>query len=643
MSSGLKILFCASVSACAFFPSGLAFAATMGSLAPHDPPANGQAIEQWVADPRTKCVATDPSYIPDDSISWQGSCRKDGVIFGAGTLTFLNNGQVVETITGTFADGFVRLGSVTATWSDGTKYQGNQLDGMFHGVGKFVSSKGQTLDGEWRMGAFLSGKASVVWPNGDRYDGDWKNAKPDGTGVEVWADGRRYEGQWRDGVPAGDVQTSGAQDSSAASAPVAQDTAANVAPQPPSQTTPAAPQNMVKVASLVVSPASAPVVAANVTKTAAVENSGNATPNPALPLRSVLGSQLAAVDGATLELGLTGKGFERTLVLPNGNSQALQFTFANGSVGTVADGQKAVGVFRARPDEIDIDYADGTTETISDGNGGGLVDRAHSVDGHAMCTAWYPQEHVFSQSEKQAAVQEYASRLGVTVGAPSRKQHAHDVSPACGGAFVASGSQKAAGADESDAATAGNSPPRATAEHAQLDAHPSEQSKPSTESAPVAVPSSAVHLVDASNAPALAPPRLEKASFTPDQPLQGSTGLRATSPAPSPQPGASDCLSVESNGEYWGFQNSCSKSVQFAYCEMGGDNPLVSCKHTTVAGSVAADSFSALVSDRSLTEKNVNHEFRWMACDGGAGEVVPHLDKVDPPSGRCERAVAPAE
>ena len=91
-----------------------------------------------------------------------------------------------------------------------------------------------------------------------------------------------------------------------------------------------------------------PPVASPATRTAAVEKSGNNAPNPALPLRSLLGTELVDVDGATLELGLTDEGFERTLVLPNGNSQKIAFSFANGPVGTVSDGDKAIGVFRAR-------------------------------------------------------------------------------------------------------------------------------------------------------------------------------------------------------------------------------------------------------------------------------------------------------
>lgn len=639
MRLGLKSWIYAGGTVCVLVLPRLAFAVTMGSLAPHDPPANGQANEQWVADPHNKCIAADPNYRPDDSISWQGQCRRDGVIYGAGTLTFYNAGQAVETISGTFNDGLLQRGHVTATWwSDGTKYDGSQLAGLFNGTGKFVSPKGNTFDGEWKMGVFQTGKASVVWANGDRYDGEWKNGKADGQGAEVWADGRRYEGQWRDGAPlGGDVPANANDSASAATGPAALAVSAGAAAQQPTQGASLLQPVSAKPAGSVALGVPTAAVAAAMIRTGAAPANGNATPNSALPLRSMLGSELAAIDGATLELGLTGNGFERTLVLPNGNSQEIEFAFANGPLGTVFDGGTEIGVFRAKPDEVDIDYADGTTETIGNGSGG-LIDRAQGADGHTMCTAWYPQGHVFSQSEKQAALQVYATRLGLPVSAPTKKQHAQTANPACGGAFIASGNQqKAASApmQDSGAARALAAPP-VPAQRAQAAAGAPQQRSAALDTGAVTVPTSAVHLIDDPSAPA----RFESASFAPGQPLQATNGAGAAAIAPTPQPGASDCLTVASNGEYWGFQNHCTKSVQFSYCEMSDANPLTSCNHTSVAGSVAANGFSALVSDHSIAEKDATHEFRWMACDGGAGEVVPHLDKIDPPSGRCERAVA---
>ena len=99
---------------------------------------------------------------------------------------------------------------------------------------------------------------------------------------------------------------------------------------------------------------------------------------------------------------------------------------------------------------------------------------------------------------------------------------------------------------------------------------------------------------------------------------------------------ASSCLSVESDGTHWGFRNHCGYTVQFAYCLMG-PNQLASCGDGAVAGSVAGNGFGALVADESLKETDAKHDFRWVACQGGAGEVIPRLDQIDPPSGRCVR------
>jgi hypothetical protein len=105
---------------------------------------------------------------------------------------------------------------------------------------------------------------------------------------------------------------------------------------------------------------------------------------------------------------------------------------------------------------------------------------------------------------------------------------------------------------------------------------------------------------------------------------------------------AGHCLKVDSDGSHWGFRNACDFAVQFAYCMAGGSDSLTACGDrntvtTSAAGSVAANGFGALMADTSLKEKDAAHNFRWIACGGGAGEVVAHLDHYEPPAGRCER------
>jgi hypothetical protein len=143
-------------------------------------------------------------------------------------------------------------------------------------------------------------------------------------------------------------------------------------------------------------------------------------------------------------------------------------------------------------------------------------------------------------------------------------------------------------------------------------------SLPSTDA--VEVRKSEVHLID----PAVAEPMAVVAT---------------TGAAPKPgEAGASSCLSVESDGMHWGFRNKCGYSVQFAYCTMDGRNQLTACKEGFVGGSVAANGFGVLVADQNLRALNENHDFRWVACQGGAGEVIARLDKSDPPVGMRTQA-----
>jgi hypothetical protein len=134
---------------------------------------------------------------------------------------------------------------------------------------------------------------------------------------------------------------------------------------------------------------------------------------------------------------------------------------------------------------------------------------------------------------------------------------------------------------------------------------------------PVDVRNSDIHLVD----PVVAEP----------------TPVVATTETPKTGDGASSCLNVESDGAHWGFRNKCGYSVQYAYCTMDGRNQLTACKDGFVGGSVAANGFGALTSDTSLKDKDGSYKFRWVSCAGGAGDVVAHLDRSNPPSGRCER------
>jgi hypothetical protein len=47
------------------------------------------------------------------------------------------------------------------------------------------------------------GKLTYVWPDGDRYEGEFKNGRLHGYGAFFWRNGRSYEGEWQDDLPHG--------------------------------------------------------------------------------------------------------------------------------------------------------------------------------------------------------------------------------------------------------------------------------------------------------------------------------------------------------------------------------------------------------------------------------------------------------
>ena len=79
-----------------------------------------------------------------------------------------------------FGDGFPEgLGSLT--YPDGGKYEGEFKDSKEHGQGTYTFGKGK-----WE---------------GDKYVGEFKDGMYRGQGTYTWSDGRKYVGEWKDGKP----------------------------------------------------------------------------------------------------------------------------------------------------------------------------------------------------------------------------------------------------------------------------------------------------------------------------------------------------------------------------------------------------------------------------------------------------------
>ena len=65
------------------------------------------------------------------------------------------------------------------------------------GHGVHTSPDGQRYEGEWRDSK-AHGQGEHTWPNGERYAGEFAEDTMSGRGVHTWSDGERYEGEFLD-------------------------------------------------------------------------------------------------------------------------------------------------------------------------------------------------------------------------------------------------------------------------------------------------------------------------------------------------------------------------------------------------------------------------------------------------------------
>ena len=168
---------------------------------------------------------------------------------------------------------------------------------------------------------------------------------------------------------------------------------------------------------------------------------------------------------------------------------------------------------------------------------------------------------------------------------------------------------------------------------------------------PVAVRASDVHLIDGPTSAKLTVPVTSTASsavqlaVTPiSTAAQPATALQVSASQPAQTlvasqvptgSGVSDCLTIDSDGANLGFRNQCAYSVQFAYCLQRAGDTTVNCDAGSKTGAASANGFAAVLLDTNIKTADAEHDFRWVACSGDTGNVIAHLDRSDPPVGRC--------
>ncbi len=530
-------------------------------------------------DRETDCAVFAADGFAADRASWDGPCTH-GLASGRGTATYFAKDGRSLTISADFADGAIADGNATIAWSDGAHYAGGTVGGAPDGAGVLVDAKGDRFDGNWIAGR-LNGRGTVLWTNGDRYEGDWVDGKAEGHGMQTWADGRKYDGTWRNDQP--DGQGTITRKNGATVAATFVDGKMQEPPAPgPSMTAPAV-----------------------------RESAGGTASTAGDILHTFDGKTLVAVDGATIAFASDTHGLVRTSDGPDSVVQKLSFNFVGNGLGTVwdlGDPRQASGVFHQAPNGVVVEYANGDVETLSPA-GDGLSMVLRKASGAQLCAAWYPKGHVFSAEERKAAVAAYARRLGVGDSASATTCRTPPATPASDRRPSVSPPSRRHGGHGAVQASLTASP-AVVPGAADLDV--------------VAVKDSNVHLIDSGPHDA-----------------RDATGTTPT----ADEAITSNCLKVDSDGSYWGFRNHCGYVVQFAYCLLHGEDRMTACDGDGAAspsGSVSANGFSALFADDSLGERGVEHDFRWVGCRGGAGEVAPHLDTADPASGHCERSARTA-
>jgi hypothetical protein len=87
-------------------------------------------------------------------------------------------------------------------FSDGDKYIGEFKNAKFFGQGTYTSSDGKEYVGEWEDD-FPNGKGTYTLPNGEKYVGEFKNGKSHGQGTFTSPSGEVYVGEWKDNYPNG--------------------------------------------------------------------------------------------------------------------------------------------------------------------------------------------------------------------------------------------------------------------------------------------------------------------------------------------------------------------------------------------------------------------------------------------------------
>lgn len=139
-----------------------------------------------------------PKFVtPDGTVTMQLVCNESEVAplaADAPDHTYQNGTQFY----GQFKQGQPANGRGSMLYTNGNRYDGNYRSGQRNGCGTFTFANGRRYVGEFSNDLF-SGRGMWLLENGDRYIGDFEFNKCNGEGVFIFADGTSQSGIWQQG------------------------------------------------------------------------------------------------------------------------------------------------------------------------------------------------------------------------------------------------------------------------------------------------------------------------------------------------------------------------------------------------------------------------------------------------------------
>lgn len=90
-----------------------------------------------------------------------------------------------------------KINKATIVYSNGEKYEGEILDYIRQGFGTYYYAKGDRYQGMWYQN-MKQGRGTLFYNNEDVFEGWWNNNKKEGVGTYYYKNGEKYYGEWRD-------------------------------------------------------------------------------------------------------------------------------------------------------------------------------------------------------------------------------------------------------------------------------------------------------------------------------------------------------------------------------------------------------------------------------------------------------------